>query len=154
MYFIGSGLKEWLPVGLATAESKDLQLSVENVELAAHQTMWPVVIDGNQPIQESNLSLRIGSAQKDDQRLRGRPGHRLEQERTRWCGVNAAGVFGTMGLHKGLGSGGQAKQRAVTPPVPDFELPEIIVTFDFSLEASFARWDKDRHHARAEAQMD
>lgn len=38
--------------------------------------------------------------------------------------------------------------------MPHFELPEIVVTFDFSLEASFARWGKDRHDAQTEAQMD
>lgn len=55
-------MKEWLPLRLATAESKDFQLSVENVELAADQPMWPVIIDGDQTLQEPDLSFSIRSA--------------------------------------------------------------------------------------------
>jgi hypothetical protein len=42
----------------------------------------------------------------------------------------------------------------MAPAVPNFELPEIVVAFDFSLEPRLARWSKDRHDPRTETQMD
>jgi hypothetical protein len=66
---VRTGLKQRLPVGLPTPKCKHLHLLLNDVELAAHQTVRPMFIDSDGTIQESNVSFSVSPAHKDHQRL-------------------------------------------------------------------------------------
>lgn len=42
----------------------------------------------------------------------------------------------------------------MAPTVPNFQLPEVVIAFDFGLEAGFSWWRKDGNDTGAEAQVD
>jgi len=153
LYFIMSGLEHGLPVGLATAKRENLQLTCEDINLAAHQAMRPIFVDENGPIKESDLSLVARSAQEHNQWLGRRSWQRVGQGPARRSRCNPRRVFGAVGLEKGLRSGGQPQQAGVAPTMPDLELPKVVIALNFCLKAGFTRRSKDRNNSQAKAQM-
>ena len=146
--------QERLAVRLAATERVDFEFVGEHIEFAAHQSMGPMLGDGNGTFEQTESSHIVGAPQKDDLSLtKG-----LRQDWRIWMApgrtIDPCGMAGAMCRDETTGSRAHTGQTLEAKALPDLGLPQMIETFDLRLKPGFSRRRKDGHDAKAQAEVD
>ena len=147
--------QQWMVVWVTSAQREETDALMSEVHFAAHESMWPIVIDGEGSAEEIDVAVLTAAAQEDHGAFERGAEVELEtfgETAPVGCEFSPGGGLGAIGCditgrdaRQGFGSG---KVMAL----PDLALPQRIEALDGILEARLARWGEDRDHSQRQTQ--
>ncbi len=142
-------------IGFSTAQSVEADVVGVEIDLTSDEAVGPERIDREGAAEQVDLTMVIGSSEKDDSAgwmsLKALL-PRMREGLPEGSGQDALGGAGACGGNELGGLILKGPKRAMVEALPDLRLPSAVVAFDGGLEARFTRWSEDRSHLQREAQ--